>query len=300
MDNLLSRMKIQLGKQTNLKNKSKQTQIKRTSAPAKHVEAEVRTHEHPSESDRDIRGEEEREIFYQQEVKAEEEMLFDNSNPFSGDRVRDDELLGQIDEFRARAQKLQEFLQHREVKAMELQRIVDEREDRAEELQHILEERQEKADGITAEVAKQVNGLVRKVDAKLEEINDSFDAKIKENQQASELRAKQTEETLHKIHAQIEELGQNNSQVQEQFQDQLREQLDTVKSDLSEKIHSESVQSYRNTQELIRGLDEKISKVDVLEKNIHSLHVMSIVVIVLTALDLLGVVGAVVLSLNLI
>ena len=76
---------------------------------------------------------------------------------------RDDFLLAQIDEFREKAQQLQEILATKESKAQELQTIVKEREMKADELQQILDERQEKADGITAEVAKQIDILIDRV-----------------------------------------------------------------------------------------------------------------------------------------
>ena len=45
-----------------------------------------------------------------------------------------------------------------------------EREAKAEELQQILDERQEKADGITAQVAKQIDVLIESVHEKMAEI----------------------------------------------------------------------------------------------------------------------------------
>ena len=51
----------------------------------------------------------------------------------------------------------------KESKAEELSSIVEEREAKAEELQQILDERQEKADGITAQVAKQIDVLIESV-----------------------------------------------------------------------------------------------------------------------------------------
>ena len=69
---------------------------------------------------------------------------------------KDDFLLTQIDEFREKAKRLQEMLNTKESKA--------------EELSNIVEERQEKADGITAQVAKQIDVLIESVHEKMAEI----------------------------------------------------------------------------------------------------------------------------------
>ena len=56
--------------------------------------------------------------------------------------------------------------------------IVDEREIKARELEHILTERQRKADGITEEMTKQIDSLIGKVSAKMDEIGSSLDSSI--------------------------------------------------------------------------------------------------------------------------
>ena len=89
---------------------------------------------------------------------------------------KDDFLLTQIDEFREKAKRLQEMLNTKESKAEELSVIVEEREAKAEELQQILDERQEKADGITAQVAKQIDVLIESVHEKMAEIEQSMNA----------------------------------------------------------------------------------------------------------------------------
>lgn len=89
---------------------------------------------------------------------------------------KDDFLLTQIDEFREKAKRLQEMLNTKESKAEELSTIVEEREAKAEELQQILDERQEKADGITAQVAKQIDVLIESVHEKMAEIEQSMNA----------------------------------------------------------------------------------------------------------------------------
>jgi chromosome segregation ATPase len=243
---------------------------------------------------------------------------------------QDDFLLSQIDEFRVKAQQLQQLLRVKEDKAKELQQLVNERTDKAEELQQIVNERQEKADGITAEVARQINGMVEKVDARLEDVDEHLDtmsrtmsdqvggklesvhrtlnAKLDEQAAQSAVRLASVDESLARLHQETEaadrraqETGKTIDAMSGQLQEvrEAAERLDTIKAELSDKIHTESVQSYRNTQELIRAVDERLNKIDMIEKGVHSVKNMSAAIVVLTVIDLLGVAAAVVLSLGL-
>ena len=85
---------------------------------------------------------------------------------------KEDFLLSQIDEFREKARQLQELLSSKENKVQELQEIVAEREGKAKELSDIIEERQDAADRVVSGVSEQIDGMVEKVDAKLNELNE--------------------------------------------------------------------------------------------------------------------------------
>lgn len=185
---------------------------------------------------------------------------------------KEDYLLSQIDEFREKAQQLQELLLSKESKAMELQNIVDEREVKAQELEHILEERQRKADGITAEVAKQIDNLIEKVAAKMDEIGTSIGADLENGQKLSAEQLAELRETLAAI----------------------TEQLDTIKGELSEKVHSENVKCYRNIADLFKSMDEKMesmktSNQTTVEKA-ASIYKCTIAVIILSVINMLGLV----------
>ena len=183
---------------------------------------------------------------------------------------KDDYLLTQIDEFREKAQHLQELLLSKESKVNELQTIVDERELKARELEKILNERQRKADGISAEVSRQIDNLIEKVSAKMEEIGTAIGADLKDGQKLSEEQMTQLRESL----------------------GSLTEQLDTIKGELSEKVHSENVKCYRNIADLFKGMDEKldtakednqttVNKIDGVRKYV-------VVIMILTILNMLG------------
>ncbi len=186
---------------------------------------------------------------------------------------KEDYLLSQIDEFREKAQHLQDLLLSKESKVNELQTIVDEREVKAKELENILNERQKRADGITEEVAKQIDSLIERVSAKMEEIGTSIGADLKDGQKLSEEQVAQLRETLVSI----------------------TEQLDTIKGELSEKVHAENVKCFRNISDLFKGMDEKIDAVkkdqEISMIKIASVHKSSVALIVLAILNLLGLIA---------
>lgn len=181
-----------------------------------------------------------------------------------------EDLLTQIDEFREKAQMLQDLLLTKESKAMELQSIVDEREVKAKELEYILNERQKKADGITEEVAKQIDNLIEKVSAKMDEIGVAIENDVKDGKEFSEQQANELKESLEGLNAQLE----------------------TLKADLSEKVHSENVKCYRNTADLFKTMDEKLDAIktveDGVDQKVKAVHKCTIAIIVLTIINMLG------------
>lgn len=183
----------------------------------------------------------------------------------------DDSFLAQIDEFRARAQKLQQMMVSRETRAQELKVLVDEREDKAEELKQILDERQEEVDGISAVVAKQINALTEQVGIKLDAIEKAVSGDNANAQKASAETTEQMKETLGQVSVQIESL----------------------KADLADKIHTESVKSYRNTQDVLKDMDEKLDQLEDVEIDVRSLHGYAKVIIGVIAVNLVGVIIAV-------
>ena len=75
-------------------------------------------------------------------------------------------------------------------------------------------------------------------------------------------------------------------------------QLESLKSDLSEKVHSENVKCYRNIQDLFTEFDSKIEKMDTMEKDVGSMKMyirfltgFSIVDIITLIVVILFVVG---------
>lgn len=196
------------------------------------------------------------------------------------DVEREDYLLTQIDEFREKAQQLQNLLLSKESKVMELQHIVDEREVKAKELEYILNERQRKADGITAEVSKQIDALIEKVTAKMDEIGVTIEKEVADGQKITAEQMEELKETLASVNAQLE----------------------TIKGELSEKVHTENVKCFRNISDLFKGMDEKVDAIQnaeiAVEKKVKAVHKCTIALIVLTIFNMLGVVAVILMELG--
>lgn len=196
------------------------------------------------------------------------------------DVEREDYLLTQIDEFREKAQQLQNLLLSKENKVMELQNIVDEREGKAKELEYILNERQRKADGITAEVSKQIDALIEKVTAKMDEIGVSIEKDVTEGQKITAEQMEELKETLASVNAQLE----------------------TIKGELSEKVHTENVKCYRNISDLFKSMDEKVDSIQEVEQNVEkkvgSIRKCTTTVIVLSIINMLGLTAVILMELG--
>lgn len=236
-------------------------------------------------------------------VTLEKEMTTENiiveNVPANKAIEKEDYLLSQIDEFRAKAQQLQKLLLTKESKVQELQEIVDEREVKAKELEHLLGERQRKADGITEEVTKQIDSLIEKVSEKMEAIGVSLGKELQDGQKINERQLEELKNTLGDLNGQqLEEikgaLGSLSEQQAEELKNALSElnsQLEVVKSDLSDKVHSENVQCYRNLADLLKSVEGKLDKANEIEKKVISVHKCTIAVIVLSVINMLGLVG---------
>ena len=212
---------------------------------------------------------------------------------------KEDYLLAQIDEFRAKAQMLQNLMLTKESKVQELQEIVDEREVKAKELEHLLGERQRKADGITEEVTKQIDSLIDKVTEKMEAIGASLGRELQDGQKINERQLEELKDTLGVLNGQqLEEIkGALGSLSEQQAEDlrnaltELNSQLEVVKSDLSDKVHSENVQCYRNLADILKSVESKLDKANELEKKVDAVHKCTKAIIVLSVINMLGLAG---------
>ena len=200
------------------------------------------------------------------------------------DVENEDLLISQIDEFREKAKQLQVLLAAKESKAAELQSLVDERADKAQELEHILTERQEEADKIVTEFGRKVDALADKVTTKMTEIEAGLTGQVADIRKTSEEqialnRQMNEEQTASNRKLNEEQIAANKQFLEEQAiaNKKLKEllenatsQLESIKTDLSEKVHTENVKCYRNIQDLFNEFDSKIEKMDEMEGGVDS------------------------------
>ena len=207
---------------------------------------------------------------------------------------KEDFLLNQIDEFREKAKQLQNLLLSKESKALELQSLVNERQDKAQELEALLNARQEEADQIMKDFNQKVDELTAKVTYKMTEMEASISHQVSQAKNASvaqleanrklneaqiEASKKLNEEQLAKNKQFLEEQAIANKKLSEGqiaevkvLLDTATTQLDSIKTDLSEKVHSENVKCYRNIQDLFTEFDSKIEKMDEMEKGVDAIR----------------------------
>ena len=183
---------------------------------------------------------------------------------------KEDFLLSQIDEFREKAKQLQDLLAAKENKVQELQSIVNEREGKAEEWQHILVERQEEADKIVTEFTKKVDDLADRVTAKMTEIETSISGQVAEVKRASEEQLATNKQFLEEQAIANKKLSEGQIAEVKALLENATTQLESIKTDLSEKVHSENVKCYRNIQDLFNEFDSKIEKMDEMEQGVGS------------------------------
>lgn len=195
---------------------------------------------------------------------------------------KEDFLLNQIDEFREKARQLQELLSSKEDKVQELQDIVAEREDKAKELSDIIEERQDAADRVVAGVKEQIDGMIDKVDAKLNELNETFAERLSENAVSS---ADQHEEVRKLIKEYNEKLSETVNGLNGQFE--------KIRSEICEKVHTENVNCYRNVQTLIEESNRKLDGIEENGLKVSSFKTLLIVIVIFTVLNFAGMAGIV-------
>lgn len=229
-----------------------------------------------------------------QDVHEISELVTERNGSTVQELEKEDLLLNQIDEFREKAKQLQDLLLSKESKAQELQTLVNERQDKAEELEQLLNARKEEANQIMRVFNQRVDDLTAKVTGKMAEMEVSIshqvlqaknasvaqlEANRKLNEEQMEANKKLSEEQLAKNKQFLEEQAIANKKLSEGqiaevkvLLDTATTQLDSIKTDLSDKVHSENVKCYRNIQDLFTEFDSKIEKMDEMEKGVDAIR----------------------------
>lgn len=147
----------------------------------------------------------------------------------------EDMLLAQIDAFRDKAKQLQTLISAKERKVKELEAMVRAKELRNSQLQEELTKKQEEADSIAADVETQVDRMMQTLHGSMDELEKRIEEQVENNQEHAAVQTQAMKDT-------IEEMTSG---------------LDAIKSELSEKVHSENVKQYRNIQDLLKELDNR-------------------------------------------
>ena len=130
----------------------------------------------------------------------------------------------------------------------------------------------------------------------MEAIGTSLGEQLKEGQNVNERQWEVLKNTLGDLSGQqIEEIktvvSSLNAEQAEELKEALSElntQLEVVKSDLSDKVHSENVKCYRNLADLLKSVENKLDKANEIEKKVISVHKCTVAIIVLSIINMLG------------
>lgn len=245
------------------------------------------------------------------EVDVKEEDFSNNTCERTQDIVnKDDFLLQQIDEFRERAQQLQNLMNDREAELQRLEREQQKqcleqeqqeqmypagaeepsgqseepageageglREDQMQRIEQILLERDEAAGELTVEVERKIDEMIEQVGAKLSELDQSVRESVDGGNQAGAQRVKELKESL----------------------EQIRGQLESLKADLSDKVHSENVKCYRNIQELLKNMEKKLDELGALGQKAGSVRNFMTAILVFTVLNFAAVMAVMLMQLG--
>lgn len=239
---------------------------------------------------------------------------------------KDDFLLQQIDEFREKAKQLQDLLATRENKARELSQVVYERESKAQELSSVVAAKEKEVQELNEGVAKNVGVIMGRVDETLDRKFSELDRSIDEKLSGQVKRTAESTEEIRKSISEMrmpevdtsaiaEELKMPIAEVKEIVSEakdtvanikepieNMSQEMTGMKGEILEKIHTEGVQVFRNTRDLIDEQSQKTDGIDEMRKEVKSMRtnvkvaiwfgVVNFVVLVVFVLYSLGVFGA--------
>ncbi len=203
------------------------------------------------------------------ETPVVNQKIVSSNEPLEETEPETDAFLAQIDEFRARAKQLHEVILSRESRAQELQKIVDERSGQVEVLQSVIDERQKVAEEVTGVVLNKIETLDDQINEKLTQLDVSFSENLA---------------SVHKSNQYVV------SQLKAEFE-QLSETVKLMQEDIAGKVHAESVQSYRNTQDVLKKIEEKVDGVEAVNKKVKSVRGYVKFIVAMIVLNFLGIIA---------
>ena len=129
---------------------------------------------------------------------------------FADSLSAEDALLGQIEQFRQQARRLQQLMQDKENRAKELESLVEQRSDQADELEQLVAERTDKADeleqlvaqreeaakGVTEEVVKRLDSIYYRMETRIDQAEENIRGDILDGVRVDTAHSQQLSDTV--------------------------------------------------------------------------------------------------------
>jgi Sec-independent protein translocase protein TatA len=190
----------------------------------------------------------------------------------------EDLLLVQIDAFRDKALKLQSLINAREKRVKELEALVRTKEAKNLELQQTLYKKQKEADSLVTDVNMRVGGLIGEVREAMKNIEGKLQTQVENNENSSVKQTMAVQDTL----------------------TSMNEGLTDLKSEISDKVHSENVKVYRNIQDLLTEKDRTDEATEVINEGFKGVKAQNTFLVLMSILNLGALVVAILLQLGII
>jgi hypothetical protein len=190
----------------------------------------------------------------------------------------EDLLLVQLDAFRDKALKLQSLINAREKRVKELEALVRTKEAKNLELQQTLYKKQKEADSLVTDVNMRVDGLIGEVREAMKNIEGKLQTQVENNENSSVKQTMAVQDTL----------------------TSMNEGLTDLKSEISDKVHSENVKVYRNIQDLLTEKDRTDEATEVINEGFKGVKAQNTFLVLMSILNLGALVVAILLQLGII
>ena len=190
----------------------------------------------------------------------------------------EDLLLVQIDAFRDKALKLQSLINAREKRVKELEALVRTKEAKNLELQQTLYKKQKEADSLVTDVNMRVDGLIGEVREAMKSIEGKLQTQVENNENSSVKQTMAVQDTL----------------------TSMNEGLTDLKSEISDKVHSENVKVYRNIQDLLTEKDRTDEATEVINEGFKGVKAQNTFLVLMSILNLGALVVAILLQLGIV
>ncbi len=190
------------------------------------------------------------------EERAAEETLSDGDSP--------DVLLSDIEAFRSYAQRLQSAISERRDEADALAKEVQLQKEEALALAQTIAERKAEADTLAGSVESQVDRVMKSLEHNMTMLDRRVEAQVRDNRTSAEAQTRAIDGSLSEMKNRIDASAL-----------EIREQIVSLHSemtDLSGKVHSENVQSFRNMKDVVAGLDHHAEDTETLKAQFAGLR----------------------------